>query len=106
MAFEIDLVSWSFGIYILCWHAEPRGGSQDDFELVLKGYFDTIRLGNRPTLGRKKRIKKIGFNSVHAVDTPKHSKKGGAALLGVCRGKVHSNCTYLMFQILLFSFKI
>ncbi|KAI4336693.1 hypothetical protein L6164_015186 [Bauhinia variegata] len=67
---------------------EPRGGNQDDFELVLKGYYDSIHHGNRPALSRKTRIKKIGLNRSHAVNSPESSKKGGAALLGVCRGKV------------------
>ncbi|XP_057423797.1 uncharacterized protein LOC130717557 isoform X2 [Lotus japonicus] len=67
---------------------EPRGGSQDDFELVLKGYYDSIHHGKRPALGRKRRIKKIDLNHFYTVDSPQDSKKGGAALLGVCRGKV------------------
>ncbi|KAF7829472.1 regulator of telomere elongation helicase 1-like protein isoform X1 [Senna tora] len=67
---------------------EPRGGNQDDFELTLKGYYNSIHLGNRPTLGKKRRIKKIGFNSFHTFDSSKNSKKGGGALFGVCRGKV------------------
>ncbi|TKY57576.1 Fanconi anemia group J protein-like [Spatholobus suberectus] len=67
---------------------EPRGGSQDDFELALKGYYDSIHHGKRPALGRKRRIKKIDLNHVHAIDSLHNSKSGGAALLGVCRGKV------------------
>ncbi|KAJ1411488.1 P-loop containing nucleoside triphosphate hydrolase [Sesbania bispinosa] len=67
---------------------EPRGGNQDDFELVLKGYYDSIHNGKRPALGRKKRIKKNDLNHFHAVDSVQDSQKGGAALLGVCRGKV------------------
>ncbi|KAJ1392938.1 ATP-dependent helicase, C-terminal [Sesbania bispinosa] len=38
---------------------EPRGGNQDDFELVLKGYYDSIHNGKRPALGRKKGLKKM-----------------------------------------------
>ncbi|KAI9113138.1 hypothetical protein K1719_015663 [Acacia pycnantha] len=67
---------------------EPRGGSQDDFELALKGYYDSIHLHTTPTLGRKRRVKNVGFSHLHAVNSPKNSEKGGAALLGVCRGKV------------------
>ncbi|KAK4276444.1 hypothetical protein QN277_014596 [Acacia crassicarpa] len=67
---------------------EPRGGSQDDFELALKGYYDSIHLHTTPTLGRKRRVKNVGFSHLHAVNSPKNSKKRGAALLGVCRGKV------------------
>ncbi|RDX73613.1 Fanconi anemia group J protein-like protein, partial [Mucuna pruriens] len=67
---------------------EPRGGNQDDLELALKGYYDSIHHGKRPTLGRKRRIKKNDLNHVHAVDSLQDSKTGGAALLGVCRGKV------------------
>ncbi|KAK7283806.1 hypothetical protein RIF29_13552 [Crotalaria pallida] len=67
---------------------EPRGGSQDDFELALKGYYDSIHHGKRPTSGRKRRIKKVDLNHFYAVDSRENSKKGGAALLGVCRGKV------------------
>ncbi|XP_022638315.1 Fanconi anemia group J protein homolog isoform X2 [Vigna radiata var. radiata] len=67
---------------------EPRGGSQDDFELVLKGYYDSIHHEKRPARGRNRRIKTIDLNHVHAVDSLPNSRKRGAALLGVCRGKV------------------
>ncbi|KAK7321841.1 hypothetical protein VNO77_32829 [Canavalia gladiata] len=67
---------------------EPRGGSQDDFELALKGYYDSIHHGKRPALGRKRRIKKVDLNHAHPVESLQNSKKGGAALLGVCRGKI------------------
>ncbi|XP_004499955.1 uncharacterized protein [Cicer arietinum] len=67
---------------------EPKGGSQDDFELALKGYYDAIHHDKRPASGRKRRIKKTDLNHFHAVDSLQDSKKGGAALLGVCRGKV------------------
>ncbi|KAF5455624.1 hypothetical protein F2P56_025180 [Juglans regia] len=66
---------------------EPRGGSQDDFEHVLKGYYDSIRQGNKPVLGRKRRAKKTGLNHVNAVESPDNSKEG-AAFLAVFRGKV------------------
>ncbi|PNY05673.1 fanconi anemia group J protein [Trifolium pratense] len=67
---------------------EPKGSSQDDFELTLKGYYDSIHHDKRPASGRKRRIKKTDLNHFHAVDSLQDSKKGGAALLGVCRGKV------------------
>jgi Fanconi anemia group J protein len=66
--------------------AEPRG-SQDEFEPVLKGYYDSIRLGNKPTFGRKRRVKKIELNHFNVVESPENRKKG-AAFLAVCRGKV------------------
>ncbi|KAL4579106.1 hypothetical protein LXL04_015241 [Taraxacum kok-saghyz] len=55
---------------------EPRG-SQDDFEQVLSGYYDTIRQGKKPTIGRRRGKK------VDAI-----SSKKGATFLAVCRGKV------------------
>ncbi|KAE9617276.1 putative RNA helicase [Lupinus albus] len=67
---------------------EPRGGNQDDFELVLKGYYDSIHHGKKPASGKKRRIKKFDLNHFYAADSQENSKKGGAALLGVCRGKV------------------
>jgi len=74
---------------------EPRGGSQDDFELALKGYYDSIHHEKGPARGRKRRIKTIDLNHVHAVDCLQNSRKGGAALLGVCRGKVRQNFTII-----------
>ncbi|XP_039689401.1 Fanconi anemia group J protein homolog isoform X2 [Medicago truncatula] len=67
---------------------ESKGGSQDDFELTLKGYYDSIHHDKKPASGRKRRIKKTDLNHFHAVDSIQDTKKGGAALLGVCRGKV------------------
>ncbi|CAM8972259.1 unnamed protein product [Rhodiola kirilowii] len=67
---------------------EPRGGSQDDFEPILKGYYDTIRQGGTPLFQRKKRGKKLGpYNSVDPVKN-EMDRKDGAAFLAVCRGKV------------------
>lgn len=86
--------------------AEPRGGSQDDFELALKGYYDSIHLHTTTTLGRKRRVKNVGFSHLHAVSCPKISMKGGAALLGVCRGKVYCISTYIILCNLYFSFEI
>ncbi|KAJ7957983.1 Fanconi anemia group J protein-like protein [Quillaja saponaria] len=67
---------------------EPRGGNQDEFELVLKGYYDSIHCRNNPAVGRKRKVKKVNVNPFNAVDSLRVSKKGGAALLAVCRGKV------------------
>ena len=89
--------------FVGTWHAEPRGGSQDDFEIALKEYYDSIHHGKRPALGRKRRIKKIDSNHFHPIDSQDSSKKGGAALFGVCRGKVHHSFTYPIFWKLLLS---
>ncbi|KAL8211546.1 hypothetical protein R6Q57_005983 [Mikania cordata] len=62
---------------------EPRG--QDDFEHVLKDYYDTIRQGNKPTTGRR-RGKKWDANCCNTTKSKGNSK--GATLLAVCRGKI------------------
>lgn len=77
--------------YVGTCYVEPKGGSQDDFELALKGYYNSIHHDKRPAFGRKRRIKKVDLNHFHPVDSLQDSEKGGAALLGVCRGKVHHN---------------
>ncbi|KAI8549287.1 hypothetical protein RHMOL_Rhmol06G0014000 [Rhododendron molle] len=66
---------------------EPRGGSQDDFEPMLKDYYDTISGSKKPAVGRKRRGKKLGLNTCDSVDCAGISKEG-AAFLAVCRGKV------------------
>ncbi|KAM0012938.1 putative RNA helicase [Helianthus debilis subsp. tardiflorus] len=63
---------------------EPRGG-KDEFENVLKGYFDTIRQGNKPMTGRR-RDKQWDVNCCNAIKSEGNSN--GATLLAVCRGKV------------------
>ncbi|MED6206845.1 hypothetical protein PIB30_030513, partial [Stylosanthes scabra] len=68
-------------------YVEPRAGGQDDFESTLKGYYDSIHHGKKPGSGRKRRSK-VHSNHLHPVDSQEGCKKGGAALLGVCRGKV------------------
>lgn len=80
-------------------YAEPRAGSQDDFETVLKGYYDSNRQGNKPTIGRKRRGKKTDPNHFYATESQESSKKEGAAFLAVCLGKVH--CLYLIIEIIL-----
>nr|XP_043634675.1 regulator of telomere elongation helicase 1 homolog [Erigeron canadensis] len=64
---------------------EPRGG-QEDFEQLLKDYYDTIRHGNKPTNGRR-RTKKWDANCTNATKSKGNSMKG-ATFLAVCRGKV------------------
>ena len=70
--------------------AEPRGGSQEDFESVLKGYYDAIRGASKPLSGRKRRTKKLDFNRFTAVQSADNIKTEGAAFFAVCRGKVYT----------------
>ncbi|KAM6558620.1 hypothetical protein CsatA_027859 [Cannabis sativa] len=67
---------------------EPRGGSQEDFESVLKGYYDAIHGASKPISGRKKRPKKLDSKSFSAIRSADNANREGAALLAVCRGKV------------------
>ncbi|KAG6736597.1 hypothetical protein POTOM_060536 [Populus tomentosa] len=67
---------------------EPRGGSQEDFDSILKGYYDCIRRDKRPALGRKRKVKKVDANHLDGTESTDNSEKGGAAFLAVCRGKV------------------
>ncbi|KAG7597747.1 ATP-dependent helicase C-terminal [Arabidopsis suecica] len=62
---------------------EPRGGAQDEFDSVLKGYYDSIR-GKNKLIGRNRRAKKAGPIKTETQD----DSKKGAAFLAVCRGKV------------------
>ncbi|XP_024169418.1 Fanconi anemia group J protein homolog [Rosa chinensis] len=67
---------------------EP-GGDQEEFEFVLKGYYDSIRGGNKPAFGRNKGAnKKLRQSSFTAVKCAQKNNTDGAALLAVCRGKV------------------
>ncbi|XP_031739564.1 Fanconi anemia group J protein-like isoform X1 [Cucumis sativus] len=59
---------------------EPCGGAQEDFDSILKGYYDTIRLGDNFAVGKKV---KPDESYVFGCENPK-----GAALLAVFRGKV------------------
>ncbi|XP_022135021.1 Fanconi anemia group J protein homolog isoform X2 [Momordica charantia] len=65
---------------------EPRGGSQEDFDSILKGYYDTIRLGDNFAVGKKRRGKKVrpNYPCVTGCENPKE----GAAFFAVFRGKV------------------
>ncbi|XP_031740572.1 Fanconi anemia group J protein homolog isoform X2 [Cucumis sativus] len=65
---------------------EPRGGAQEDFDSILKGYYDTIRLGDNFAIGKKSRGKKVKPNDSYVVGC--ENPKEGAALLAVFRGKV------------------
>lgn len=67
---------------------EPRGGNQEDFDSILKGYYDCIRQDNRPALGRKRKVKKVDANHLDGNESADNSGKKGAAFLAVCRGKV------------------
>ncbi|KAK6939097.1 ATP-dependent helicase, C-terminal, partial [Dillenia turbinata] len=68
---------------------EPRGGSQDEFEPILKDYYETICQADKPTFGRKRRGKQMGLTMSQSTELPVTSKRtGGAAFLAVCRGKV------------------
>ncbi|XP_007018074.2 PREDICTED: Fanconi anemia group J protein isoform X1 [Theobroma cacao] len=64
---------------------EPRGGNQEEFDTVLKGYYDSVSGGKEPGLGRKKRIKKADHNAIESTEVTNHE---GAAFLAVFRGKV------------------
>ncbi|XP_021745170.1 Fanconi anemia group J protein homolog isoform X2 [Chenopodium quinoa] len=66
---------------------EPRGGSQEDFEAVLKGYYSAIRPGTKPALGKRRKAKKVKSNLSTTANSIEESKEG-AAFLAVCRGKV------------------
>ena len=72
-------------VILLLATAEPRGGSQDDFESVLNSYYDAIHGARKPLSGRKKRAKEFDVSNQCADNT---NPGGGAALFAVCRGKV------------------
>lgn len=77
-------IYWSAGICLVEW-TEPRG-SADDFDSVLKGYYDSIN-GKRRTSGRFKHNPKKGIQHP-AANESEQSLANGAAFLAVCRGKV------------------
>ncbi|OAP17582.1 hypothetical protein AXX17_AT1G21770 [Arabidopsis thaliana] len=60
---------------------EPRGGSKDDFETVLKEYYDSISGKNR-LIGRNSSVKKAGSVITEAQD----DSKRGSAFLAVSEG--------------------
>ncbi|KAL5984321.1 hypothetical protein ACLOJK_018425 [Asimina triloba] len=70
---------------------EPRG-NQEDFEPVLKGYYDAIRgatkgVGQEAGPWKIKRTRKRNSNNSMA-DVSRQNSAKGAAFLAVCRGKV------------------
>ncbi|KAI4374871.1 hypothetical protein MLD38_012813 [Melastoma candidum] len=67
---------------------EPRSGSQDDFDSVLKGYYDAIHKGKKAEITKKRRIKKPELSQSCKMESSQGLKKEGAAFLAVCRGKV------------------
>ncbi|KAJ8772742.1 hypothetical protein K2173_027919 [Erythroxylum novogranatense] len=67
---------------------EPRGGSQEDFDCILKDYYVVIS-GRSTTAGtRKRKVKKIGMKNLQEDESAESFKNEGAAFLAVCRGKV------------------
>ncbi|AAF80633.1 F2D10.24 [Arabidopsis thaliana] len=79
---------------------EPRGGSKDDFETVLKEYYDSISGKNR-LIGRNSSVKKAGSVITEAQD----DSKRGSAFLAVCRGKgpyEHQSMTWFVFKFYMF----
>ncbi|KAL9238088.1 hypothetical protein vseg_012561 [Gypsophila vaccaria] len=66
-------------------YVEPRG-SQEDLENELQGYYCSIRGENKPTLGKRRKAKKVESNVCNATDS--RDIHEGAAFLAVCRGKV------------------
>ncbi|CAB4309336.1 unnamed protein product [Prunus armeniaca] len=68
---------------------EPRGGDQEEFDSVLRGYYDSIRQGNKPVFRRKKSANKTSIkNHFAGVQCAGKNNTDGAAFLAVCRGKV------------------
>ncbi|KAK3427328.1 hypothetical protein EUGRSUZ_F03572 [Eucalyptus grandis] len=66
---------------------EPRGGNQEGFEPVLKGYHDAIRQGNKVVADKNRRTKRLEHTQSSKVGSSGELKKG-AAFLAVCRGKL------------------
>ncbi|KAE8715589.1 hypothetical protein F3Y22_tig00110163pilonHSYRG00265 [Hibiscus syriacus] len=64
---------------------EPRGGNQEEFETVLKGYYDSVSQGKKPVIRRKRKTKKIDD---YVSESAEVTNLGGAAFLAVFRGKV------------------
>lgn len=64
---------------------EPRGGNQEEFDNVLKGYYDSVSRRKKPAFGRKRRMKKTDDN---VTDSTEVTNCKGAAFLAVFRGKV------------------
>nr|GMD07502.1 Fanconi anemia group J protein homolog [Ipomoea batatas] len=65
------------------WNTVQPRGSQEEFEYVLKGYYEFIHQGSTPVLGRGQ-----GKKSEKNLSGSSEDNKKGAAFLAVCRGKV------------------
>ncbi|KAK9740170.1 hypothetical protein RND81_03G016600 [Saponaria officinalis] len=65
---------------------EPRGGSQEDLETELKGYYSSIRGETKPSLEKRRKAKKVDSDVCNAINSSDIHE--GAAFLAVCRGKV------------------
>ncbi|RVX15979.1 Fanconi anemia group J protein-like [Vitis vinifera] len=81
---------------------EPRGGSQDDFEPILKAYYESVRRGTKPTLGRKRRTKKMDLSQSDEKESQDNSKKKGAAFLQFSEERFQKELTFLMKMLELF----
>ncbi|KMT19267.1 hypothetical protein BVRB_1g014480 isoform A [Beta vulgaris subsp. vulgaris] len=66
---------------------EPRGGSQEELETVLRGYYSAIHQDTKPALGKRRKAKKVNSDGFAAAKSVEDCKEG-AAFLAVCRGKV------------------
>ncbi|KAF9589216.1 hypothetical protein IFM89_020531 [Coptis chinensis] len=71
---------------------EPRG-SQDEFELTLKDYYDSIRQGNGSAAWKMKKGKKRGLKQSDVKETQQDPPRVGSSFLAACRGKV---CNYFV----------
>ncbi|EPS58535.1 hypothetical protein M569_16278, partial [Genlisea aurea] len=67
---------------------EPRNSGQDSFDSVLREYYDSVRFGIQKVGGQKPRGKRLGLKNGGTPKCSNDAKKGGAAFLAVCRGKV------------------
>ncbi|CAN1127669.1 Fanconi anemia group J protein homolog [Linum perenne] len=66
---------------------EPRGGTQEDFDSVLKSYYNSVSRYSKVPVGNKKRNKKTDPKNTKTLEPAVTSKKDGGAFLAVCRGK-------------------
>lgn len=80
---------------------EPRGNN-DQFELILQDFYNSINSDRTPGRNRKVGVEKN--RDVKTRGTPRSTgrKAGGAAFLAVCRGKVRRHfsaffsCSFLL----------
>ncbi|CAN0927430.1 Fanconi anemia group J protein homolog [Linum grandiflorum] len=66
---------------------EPRGGTQEDFDSLLKRYYNSVSRHSKVPVGTKKRNKKPDLKNATTTEPLMTSKKDGGAFLAVCRGK-------------------